>query len=111
MNPPSYNKRMTLADLLTERIGDDGQDEAVRFFRVSQATVSRWMSGSVIPGHDRVSRLAEFLNLPESDVVQAIHASRTQRDRIDQLEARLDELEAQLVTMGQRLAEKLGDVG
>lgn len=91
----------TIGSLLAERIGVDGQEVAMKALSVSQGTISRYVSGAMVPGDDKVDALAEFLGRPRAEVIQLLFSSR--RNRLA-LQRRVEALEEDMADL-RRLVE------
>lgn len=96
---PLDNGRMDLATLLGQRIRDLGltNTDVGNELGVDEATVSRWRRGTA-PRPGKVEALAKFLQLPEADVLGAIHLGRLGKGS-DPTEDRLSALEEQVAEL------------
>lgn len=88
---------------------DITQDEMAAALSTTQQTVSRWESGQMLPGIDKLPKIAAVLKIAVEDltgaaVKQAVeHPPTTTPTRIDGLENRLGNVEVLLEQIATRL--------
>lgn len=85
---------MSIADALVaqrQARGDISQEAAAEAIGTTKQTIGRWEKGAQ-PAPEWVSPLAKFLRLPVEEV-RILRRSAGPADRLDQIEARLGELE------------------
>lgn len=80
------------------------QEEAAEALKVSQATFSRWVQGSV-PKSQHWTRIARYLSLPRDQVAEAVNLSRRSP------EARLEAIERELAELRREVRNALEEIG
>lgn len=60
------------------RRGDRAAD-AARYFNIAESTMSRWLTGSVVPGYEHEDAVAEYTRLGRDEVFATLDRDRRER--------------------------------
>lgn len=110
-----YTQPVTqLGALMTRGLTARGltQTELAKLMEVSQPTVSAWLNGSNSPHRSRLRRLAEVLEVPYQELLDAYHADadeeelletvRLQQSQIEGIVAKIQQLEKRVENLSRR---------
>lgn len=101
--------RPSLPALLRAATDEDprGQSGVAERLGVRQHTVSRWCSGSQVPGLEHVPELARLLGIPQRDVKQ-LRQEQLDSQRNRSIDSRLEGIESAIKTLAREI-RRLGD--